>query len=53
MEAENTSEKIINFCPIKRRNNTEDSHLHARRRETLKYYNFCYGYWLCFLWDTN
>jgi hypothetical protein len=36
MEAESTSETSINFYQNTRRNNPEDSHLHARRSETLK-----------------
>jgi hypothetical protein len=36
MEAESTCETLVNFYQIARRNNPEDSHLHARRRENLK-----------------
>jgi hypothetical protein len=36
MEAASTSETSVNFCHTTRRNNSEDSHLHTRRRENLK-----------------
>jgi hypothetical protein len=36
MEATNISETSVNFYQTTRRNNPEDSHLHARRRENLK-----------------
>jgi hypothetical protein len=36
MEEANTSETSVNFYQTTRRNNPEDSHLHARRRENLK-----------------
>jgi hypothetical protein len=36
MEAGGTSKTSVNFYQITRRNNPEDSHLHARRRENLK-----------------
>jgi hypothetical protein len=38
MEATSTSETSVNFYQTAPRNNPEDSHLHTRRRETLKYY---------------
>jgi hypothetical protein len=36
MEAASTSEMSVNFYQTTRRNNPEDSHLHARRRESLR-----------------
>jgi hypothetical protein len=36
MEAARTSETLVNFHQITKRNNPEDSHLHTRRRENLK-----------------
>jgi hypothetical protein len=36
MEAASTSETSVNFYQTTRRNISEDSHLHARRREKLK-----------------
>jgi hypothetical protein len=36
MEAASTSETSVNFCHTTWRNNPEDSHLHARRRENLE-----------------
>jgi hypothetical protein len=36
MEATSTSETSVNFYQTTRRNNSEDSHLHTRRRENLK-----------------
>jgi hypothetical protein len=36
MEAVGTSETSVNFCQTIRRNNPENSHLHALRRENLK-----------------
>jgi hypothetical protein len=36
MEAESTSETSVNFYVTTRRNISEDSHLHTRRRESLK-----------------
>jgi hypothetical protein len=36
MEAASTSETSTNFYQTTRRNNSEDSHLHTRRRENLK-----------------
>jgi hypothetical protein len=36
MAAASTSETSVNFYQTTRRNNPEDSHLHTRRRETLK-----------------
>jgi hypothetical protein len=36
MEAASSSETSVNFYQTTRRNNPEDSHLHARRRENLK-----------------
>jgi hypothetical protein len=38
MEAESTSETLVNFYQTARCNNPEDSHLHTRRRENLKSY---------------
>jgi hypothetical protein len=38
MEAPNTSETPVNYQTT-RRNNPEDSHLHTRRRENLKFDN--------------
>jgi hypothetical protein len=38
MEAERTSETLVNFYQTTRRYNPEDSHLHTRRRESLKTY---------------
>jgi hypothetical protein len=37
-EAERTSETSVNFYQTARRNNSEDSDLHTRRRENLKSY---------------
>jgi hypothetical protein len=39
MEAASTSETLVSFYQTTRRNNTEDSHLHIRRRENLKCHN--------------
>jgi hypothetical protein len=36
MAAASTSETLVNFYQTTRRNNTEDSYLHTRRRENLK-----------------
>jgi hypothetical protein len=36
MEAASTSETSVNFYHATQPNNTEDSHLHSRRRENLK-----------------
>jgi hypothetical protein len=36
MEAASISETSVSFCQTARRNNPEDSHLHTRRRESLK-----------------
>jgi hypothetical protein len=36
MEAASTSETSVNFYQTTRRNNSEDSHLHTRRRENQK-----------------
>jgi hypothetical protein len=36
MEAASTSETPVNFYQTTRRKNSEDSHLHTRRRENLK-----------------
>jgi hypothetical protein len=36
MEASSTSETSVNFYQTSRRNNSEDSRLHTRRRENLK-----------------
>jgi hypothetical protein len=38
LEAASTPETSVNFYQTTRRNNPEDSHLHARRRENLKSY---------------
>jgi hypothetical protein len=38
VEAASTSETSVNFYQTTRRNNTEDSQLHTRRRENLKSY---------------
>jgi hypothetical protein len=38
MEAASTSETSVNFYQTTRRYNTEDSHVHTRRRENLKSY---------------
>jgi hypothetical protein len=38
MEAASTFETPINFYQTTRRYNPEDSHLHTRRRENLRYY---------------
>jgi hypothetical protein len=48
MEAANTSETSINVYQTTRRNNPEDSHLHARRRGNLKFHLRD----VLFLWDT-
>jgi hypothetical protein len=39
IEAANTSETSVNIYWSARRNIPEDSHLHTRRRENLKYHN--------------
>jgi hypothetical protein len=39
MEAANTSETSIHFYQTTRRNISEDSHIHIRRRENLKSHN--------------
>jgi hypothetical protein len=44
----NTSETSVNFYQTTRRNNPEDSHLHTRRRENLKYHIY---YKLIILWN--
>jgi hypothetical protein len=36
MEAVSTSKTSVNFYQTTRRNNTQDSHLHTRRRKKLK-----------------
>jgi hypothetical protein len=36
MEAASTSETSVNFYQTTRHSNSEDSHLHTRRRENLK-----------------
>jgi hypothetical protein len=36
IEAVSTSETSVNFYQTTRRNNPEDNHIHARRRENLK-----------------
>jgi hypothetical protein len=38
MEAASTSETSVKFHQTTRRNNPEDSHLHTRRRENLKFH---------------
>jgi hypothetical protein len=38
MEAASTSETSVDFFHTTRRNDPEDSHLHTRRRENLKYH---------------
>jgi hypothetical protein len=38
MEAERTSETLVNFYQTARPYNQENSHLHTRRRENLKSY---------------
>jgi hypothetical protein len=38
MEAASTSETSVNFYQTTRHKNPEDSHLHTRRRENLKYH---------------
>jgi hypothetical protein len=38
MEPASTSETLVKFYQTTRRYNTEDSHLHTRRRENLKCY---------------
>jgi hypothetical protein len=38
MEAASTSETLVNFYQTTQCYNTEDSHLHTRRRENLKSY---------------
>jgi hypothetical protein len=38
MEAESTSETLVNFYQTTRRYNPEDSNLHTHRRENLKSY---------------
>jgi hypothetical protein len=40
MDAASTSETSVNFYQTTRRNNPEDSHLHTRRRENLKSYQY-------------
>jgi hypothetical protein len=40
MEAANTSETSVNFYQTAWRNDTEDSHVHTRRRENLKSHSF-------------
>jgi hypothetical protein len=37
MEAVSSSETSVNFCHTARRNIPEDSHLHTRRRENMKF----------------
>jgi hypothetical protein len=39
MEVTSTSEMSVNFYQITRRYNPEDSRLHSRRRENLRYYS--------------
>jgi hypothetical protein len=39
MKAPRTSQTSVNFYQTTRRHNPEDSHLHTRRRESLKSYN--------------
>jgi hypothetical protein len=38
MEAERTSETLVNFYQTTRLYNPEDSHLRAHRRDNLKFY---------------
>jgi hypothetical protein len=38
IEAASISEKSVNFNQTTRRNNPEDSHLHIRRRDNLKFH---------------
>jgi hypothetical protein len=38
MEVASTYETSVNFYQTTRRNNPEESHLHTRRRENLKYH---------------
>jgi hypothetical protein len=38
MEAAKTSETSVNFYQTTQRNNPENSHLHTRRRENLKFH---------------
>jgi hypothetical protein len=38
MDAASTDKTSVNFFHTTRRNNPEDSHLHTRRRENLKYH---------------
>jgi hypothetical protein len=40
MEAASTSETLVNFYQATQRNKPEDSHLHTRRREILKFHTF-------------
>jgi hypothetical protein len=40
MEAARTSETSVDVYQTTRRNNTEDSHLHTRRRENLNTFSF-------------
>jgi hypothetical protein len=42
--AASTSETLVNFYQTTRRNNLEDSHLHTRRHENLKFHNFVWIY---------
>jgi hypothetical protein len=42
MEAVSTSEKLVNVYQTTRHNNPEDSHLHSRRCENLKYTHYKY-----------
>jgi hypothetical protein len=44
IEAQSTSETSVNFYQTTRRNNSEDSHLHTRRRENLKSHSFFIAY---------
>jgi hypothetical protein len=44
MEAAGTSETLVNLCQTTRHNNNEDSLLHIRRRENLKYHWVKFGY---------
>jgi hypothetical protein len=46
MEAERTSETLVNFYQTTRRYNPEDSHLHTHRRENLKSYLINHYVWI-------
>jgi hypothetical protein len=42
MEAARTSETPVNFDQTTRRNNPENSHLHTRRRQNLKFHKIVF-----------